>query len=243
MDWLIGREPVSAWTHGLWLVLSLPGSWCLWRLSRGDRVKQVGMLIFGAGLALCYGGSYLYHAVPDRFSEAFNVLDHVGIYALIAGTVTPVALIVLRGWWRAGLLTTTWLMALAGIVVRLSTDLPLAVRTGFYLLMGWVGCVTYAELVRHLSHTKVRPIWLGGLFYSVGAFLNVLHWPALAPGAFTAHDLFHLFVMAGSLCHYYFMLAVLVPYRRPQPAAVPAEGAGEPGLPFRPALAPQPAEG
>jgi hemolysin III len=242
MAWLIGREPVSAWTHGLWLVLSLPGSWCLWRLSRGDRVKQAGLLVFGIGLALCYGGSCLYHAVPPRLSEACNVLDHIGIYTLIAGTATPIALVVLRGWWRAGLLTTIWLLALVGIVVRLSTELPLPVRTGFYLLMGWVGCITYAELVRHLSHAKVRPIWLGGLFYSAGAVINLLHWPVLVPGAFGAHDLFHLFVMAGSLCHYYFMLAVVVPYQRPQAVPAPAEGGGEPALSFG-SLTRQPAEG
>jgi hemolysin III len=95
------------------------------------------------------------------------------------------------------------------------TELPLPVRTSFYLLMGWIGCVTYFELVRHLSHRKVGPIWQGGLLYTVGAVFNLCGWPVFAPGVFDAHDLFHLFVIAGSLCHYHFMLSTLVPHRGP----------------------------
>jgi hemolysin III len=113
-----------------------------------------------------------------------------------------------------GLLGSLWTLAAAGCVLRVTTDLTLAQRTGLYLAMGWLGCVSYFELVRHLSHAKVRPIWLGGLFYSVGAVLNFAHWPVLWPGVFEAHELFHLFVMAGSLFHYYFMLKVVVPYPR-----------------------------
>jgi hemolysin III len=214
MGWLAVREPVSTWTHALWLLLSLPGTWVLWRLCRGDRVKQLGMLVFGLSLALCYAGSSLYHAVPAELADEFNVLDHIGIYVLIAGTVTPIGLVVLRGWWRTGLLCTIWLMALTGIVLRLATELPLALRTSFYLAMGWVGCVTYFELARHLSHRGVRLIWLGGLLYSAGAVINLVGWPELWPPAFEAHELFHLFVMAGSLCHYYFMLTVVVPFGR-----------------------------
>jgi hemolysin III len=191
------------------------------------------MLAFGLGLALCYGGSCLFHAVPLSLEETFNLVDHLGIYTLIAGTVTPIALVVLRGWWRLGLLALIWLLAVTGTVLRLTTELPLAYRTGFYLLMGWIGCITYAELARHLSHAKLRPMWVGGLFYSAGAIFNAAHWPRLAPPVFGTHELFHLFVMAGSLCHYHFMLAVLVPYRRPVPVPVSvpaAEGAEVPDL-------------
>jgi hemolysin III len=234
------REPVSAITHGLWLLLSLPGTYVLWRLSRGDRAKQAGMLIFGLGLVLCYGGSCLFHSVPARLAHACNLLDHIGIYMLIAGTVTPIALVVLRGWWQTGLLGLIWLLAATGIALRLSTNLSLAQRTAFYLVMGWIGCATYIELARHLSHARLRPMWVGGLFYSIGALINLAHWPALAPPVFGAHELFHLFVMVGSLWHYHFMLAVLVPYERPAVAAVPATDLST--LPFRRPLSGQVAE-
>ena len=111
IDWFNFREPVSSWTHFLWLLLAFPGTWLLWRRSRGDRLKRAGMLTFGLGLVLCYGGSWLFHAVrlsPEAV-DRFNTLDHIGIYVLIAGSCTPIALVVLRGAWRLSLmLLSSW---------------------------------------------------------------------------------------------------------------------------------------
>ena len=213
MPWLPFREPVSAATHFLWMLLSLPGTLVLWRLSRGDLLKRIGVAVFGASLALCYGASGLYHAVPDRISPPFATLDHVSIYLLIAGTVTPIGLVVLRGWWRVGLLSGIWLLAAVGIALRLTTELPVRQWTVLYLFMGWIGCTMYWELVRRVSRGKVRLILLGGLFYSVGAIINSIGWPNLEPPLFGPHELFHVFVMMGSLFHYYFMMRVVVPFQ------------------------------
>lgn len=212
MTWLDFREPVSAWTHFAWLVMSLPATWLLWQMARGSLLKRAGVLIFGASCALCYAGSWLYHAVPEAIVEPFHALDHVAIYLFIAGTTTPIGLVVLRGRWRVTLLLAVWMMALTGIVMRLTANPSIQTLTAFYLIMGWTACLTYFELARRLGHAAIRPIWIGGVFYSVGAVINALHWPVLAPGAFESHDLFHLFVMAGSACHYYFMQAVIVPF-------------------------------
>jgi hemolysin III len=220
MNWLIFREPMSAWTHFLWLLLALPGTWLLWRRGRGDRLKQIGMLVFGIGLVTCYGGSWSFHAVrlSDESIRRFNVLDHIGIYLLIAGSFTPICLVILRGIFRSGLLTLIWLLAVAGIVLCLTPlDMPIWLSTILYLGMGWVGCTTYFELASRLSHAGVRPVWMGGMLYSVGAVLNVIEWPVIVPGVFEAHEVFHLFVMAGSLCHYWFMLRIVAPYQRPRP--------------------------
>ena len=81
--------------------------------------------------------------------------------------------------------------------------------------MGWGMCICYFELARSLSQRKLGLILLGGLFYSVGAVLNLARWPILAPGLFGAHELFHLFVMAGTLTHFLFMVRVVLPYERP----------------------------
>jgi hemolysin III len=218
MGWFNFREPVSAWTHFAWLVLAPPGTWLLWRRSRGDRVKQVGMLLFGLGLVACYAGSTLYHAV--RLSPAtihhFNVLDHAAIYVLIAATVTPIGLVMLRGSWRAGFLGVMWGLAAVGIVLCVTeVPMPRWLSSAYYLLMGWFGCVTFSELVALVSLAALRPLWVGGLFYSVGALIHLARWPSLWPGVFGAHQLFHIFVMAGTLCHYGFMLAVLAPFRHP----------------------------
>jgi hemolysin III len=212
MNWLHFRDPVSAWTHFAWMVLALPGMVLLLWLSRKQPHKQLSMLVFGLSLILCYGCSFLFHAVPLAMSGPFNELDHIGIYFLIAGTVTPIAVVGLRGAWRAGLLILIWVLAAAGITVRLFADPPLELRTAFYLVMGWVGLVTYFQLVRRLSHRKVSLVWIGGLIYSIGAVINAVGRPSFASW-FDAHDLFHVFVMAGSLAHYTFMLVVLTLHR------------------------------
>jgi hemolysin III len=214
MSWLDVREPVSAWTHFAWLVLSVPATWVLWRLARGSLLKRIGVLIFGFTLAFCYAGSFLFHSVPPALARPFNTMDHIGIYLLIAGTVTPIALVVLRGKWRISLLGGIWALALCGITLRLSVRLPISVLTVLYLIMGWVGCATWFELTRHLSRSRIRALWIGGLFYTVGAVLNGLQWPEISPGVFGSHEVFHLFVMAGSAWHYYFILSVIVPFRR-----------------------------
>ena len=223
MEWLHFREPVSAWSHALGLVLALLATLALLRHGAGSRLKQFGFLVFGLTLAACYGASTLYHAAratPARIAW-FDALDHVGIFLLIAGTVTPVALIVLEGRWRWGTLALAWLLAACGITLRLSVrDLPLPVTTALYLAMGWGVLTCYFELARALSPRAMRLALLGGLFYSLGAFLNVLHWPVLWPGVVGPHEVFHLFVLAGSTAHVLFALRVVAPYERP--VAVPA---------------------
>jgi hemolysin III len=237
MDWFYCREPVSAWTHGAWALLAVPASWLLWRRTRGDRGKRVGILVFGFSLIFCFAASWLFHTVPPGRERRFATLDHIGIYTLIAGTVTPIALVVLRGFWRTGMLATIWGLALTGTVLRVTVDVPGWTATVFYLIMGWIGCATYCELARFLSHRGVRPIWLGGLFYSVGAVIHRADWPILSPGVFNAHDLFHLFVMAGSMCHYYFMLRVLAPYRMRRLAPVVSESPSVQAIPLHGNLA------
>src|SRR5262245_8290013 len=93
MDWVSFRDPVSAWTHLLWLVLAVPGTWLLWHRSWGDRPKQISLLIFGLGLIACFGGSTLYHSIhaSEERVRFFEKLDCTGIYLLIAGTYTPIA--------------------------------------------------------------------------------------------------------------------------------------------------------
>jgi hemolysin III len=225
IDWFNFREPVSAWTHFLWLILAFPGTWLLWRRSRGDRLKQLAMLLFGLGLVLCYGGSWSFHAVrlSERSIQRFNTLDHIGIYVLIAGSATPIALVILRGRWRRYLMLVIWLLAVVGIVLCLTPlEIPILVSTILYVVMGWIGCVTYFELASRLSHAAVRPVWIGGLMYTIGAVLNVRGWPTIMPGVFEAHEVFHLFVMGGSACHYWFMFRVVAPYHRTTSEAISA---------------------
>jgi hemolysin III len=215
MDFFDLREPVSCWTHGLWLALSLPGAYLLWREGRGDRFKQLSLLIFGLSLAFCFAASATYHGVrgSSRAVETLDRIDHIGIYVLIAGTYTPVAWILLRGRMRELVLTVAWAVAALGAVeIWFCGVLSPTVSTCIYLAMGWGALFCYFEIARLLSHRAVRLMLVGGVLYSVGAVFHILHWPVLWPGVFQAHELFHVFVMGGSLAHFWFMLRVVAPF-------------------------------
>ncbi len=215
MDFLNLREPVSTWSHCAGLLLALPGTLILWRRSAGDAAKRLSLLIYGLSLAFCYLASTLYHGVqlPAARITAFARLDGVGIFALIAGSYTPAAWCLLRGRWRQWTLVIVWGVALsATVVIASGRHFPLVFATSLYLGMGWGAVICYSEIARVVSHRALLPIVGGGLSYSVGAVLNLLHWPVLVPGIFGAHELFHLFVLAGSLAHYRFILKVVVPF-------------------------------
>ena len=215
MHWFAPHDAISAWTHGLWMLLAIPaGALLVWK-NRLDRTRMIGMAVFAVSLVICFGASGFFHAAPlGSLREVLHLLDLLGIYLLIAGTVTPVALIVLRGWQRRWLLAQIWLLAAAGCVLRLTFVVPYWASTTFYIVMGWVGILTYFELARRLSHRGVWSLWMGGVFYTIGAVLESQRWPDPWPGAFGHHEIFHLWVMAGAASHYYFMLAVLTPYRQ-----------------------------
>ena len=94
-----------------------------------------------------------------------------------------------------------------------------------YLAMGWGAVLCYFEVARRLSHRNLLPVVVGGVLYSLGAVINLLHQPVLWPGVFQAHELFHIFVVAGSLAHYWFMLTVIAPYVGDSEAAFPGRAA------------------
>jgi hemolysin III len=252
------REPVNAWSHGAGMMLALLVTWFLWQRSgelidrdnvepgrgskRYERIKALCLLIFGINLILCYGISATYHAVQLRGESLrwLQRLDHVGIYLLIAGTYTPVAWAMMRGSWWWGTLATVWTVALiCATRVWYVGLLPPALSTLVYLTMGWGSVFCYRELARTHSHRTLLPLPLGGIFYSVGAAINLAHWPVIYPGVFAAHELFHFFVIAGSACHVFFMHDVVVPATAHEPALLSPKPAANRPLPI-PGLIPAP---
>jgi hemolysin III len=217
MTWLSLREPVSAWTHGAWAIGALPACVLLWRVCRGNRVKQISLSLFGGSLFLCFGSSMLYHGVrlPAGDIELCRIIDHIGIYVLIGGTVTPAAVVLLQGRWRGVTLIVAWGMSALGIALLLVwPTAPPWVYTLLYMGIGWGVCLGYFEMARVLPPGGMRPVWLGGLLYTVGALLNLVGWPQLVPGVFSTHELWHVFVMAGSFCHFWFMVRFVAPFER-----------------------------
>jgi hemolysin III len=220
MDLLVFREPVNAWTHGVWMLLCIPAGIFLQLRARGNLLKQIGFAIFSSTLICCFFSSWLYHAVrlSDASIDLCARLDYMGIFLLIAGTTTPVMLVVMSGWWRWGCLFAVWSMAGTGILLRaLNVPLPDEVSTAVYIMMGWTALLCYCELGRRLSRRALRPVWIGGVIYSVGAIINAVSWPVFVPGVFGAHELFHVFVMVASICHFRFMVQVVAAYEPPEP--------------------------
>jgi hemolysin III len=225
MLWPELRQPVSSLTHASWFLLAIPVTLLLVRQARGDRVKQIGLLIYGICLTFCYAGSALWHAFPE--TPLLATLDYAGIFALIAGTTTPILLVVLRGGWRWTSLLAIWIVAACGIILsNFHEEVPVRIFTILYLGMGWGMCFSYFQLTRILPHRQMFLVLLGGLFYSIGAVLNWATWPVLliGPPGIGPHEVFHLFVMAGSLTHVVFMAKVLLPFQHPADALpIPGE--------------------
>ena len=215
MNFLDFREPVSAWSHCAGVLLAVPGTLLLWRRSAGEPTKRLTLLVYGLTLAFCYSASTLYHGLrlPAARIAAFARLDGVGIFALIAGSYTPLAWCLLRGHWRRWTLVLVWSVAgTATILIAGGRHFSPGLATCLYLAMGWGVVVCYFEIAHAVSHRALLPIIIGGLSYSVGAVLNLLHWPVILPGVFGSHELFHFFVLMGSLAHYRFILKTVVPF-------------------------------
>lgn len=194
------EEIANALTHGVGLTASLIGLPLLvWVASiRGDGRQVVACTVFAASLVILYAASTLYHALPvSRAKQIWRVIDHVAIYILIAGSYTPFALGVLRGGWGWSLFGVVWGLAIVGVFHKtvLGFRLP-RLSTLMYLGMGWVAIVAIGPLTRALPIGGLILLLAGGLFYTAGVVLYVRdHLPY-------RHTVWHLFVLAGSGCHY-----------------------------------------
>jgi hemolysin III len=195
------------------MVACIPASLILLRRSRGDLAKQIGFVVYGWTLLICFAGSWLYHSAQDPYYiDLFTTFDYIGIYALIGGTPTPVALVVLRGPWRWRFLAMMWGLALFGMAIRIM-GVPMSDRlaTGLYIALGWIGLSCYFGLARHLSHRTLSLIWIAGIFISTGAILNRLELPVIN-GENWGHEVFHVCTMIGTFLLFLFMLYVIAPF-------------------------------
>ncbi len=196
------------------MVLSITGLVTLLVESRGDPWRVVGFSIYGASLILLYSASTIYHwqALPPRGEDILKRLDHVAIFVLIAGTYTPVCLVTLRGGWGWSVLGLVWGLALLGLVLKLFFQhLPRWSSTALYVGMGWMAVVAVVPLVQSLPVSGM--IWLvtGGVLYTLGAVIYAAKWPNPAPRVFGFHEVFHVFVLAGSITHFVFMMRYVLP--------------------------------
>ncbi len=193
-------ELASALTHGLGAIAALAGGAVLITLAAlyGDGWQLGTAIVFSVTLLLLYVASTLYHAIQHPMAKArLQVFDHCAIYLLIAGTYTPILLIGLRGPWGWGMFAAVWSIALFGVVFKLFfTGRFRLLSTGLYLAMGWLVVVAIEPLLKSVDNFTLGWLLAGGLFYTLGTYFyqrdSVRYF----------HAIWHLFVLAGSVCHF-----------------------------------------
>ncbi len=199
------EEIANSVSHGIGLIAALVGAFFLIKhaLVLGNTAFIVGCSIFATTMVMLYLASSLYHALPPgRSKDVFRVIEHSGIFLLIAGTYTPFALGILYGPWGWLLLGIVWDLALIGITLKiiLKARHPI-LFTCLYLMMGWTIVIAIEPLMANISQTGLFLLVAGGLSYTLGvAFF------AAGSALKYGHFIWHLFVIAGTTCHYFAVL-------------------------------------
>ena len=198
------REPVNALTHWLGVLAAPPLTWALVRWAQERALPVWPFEVFGLSLGLLYAASALYHSLRpgERGQRWLRKLDHASIFLLIAGTYTPVLFYGLLSPGRERALGLVWGLAGAGVALKLlTTQLPRWVSTGLYLGLGWLALVFLPQLAHQLPGSALLWLALGGVLYSAGAVVYATKRWNPRPGVFGFHEIWHLFVLAGSASH------------------------------------------
>ena len=201
------REPVNALTHLFGALLSIIGTIILLNYSRLPLtpVTIVSILIFGMSLVMLYTTSGIYHLVytTDAILLKLRKLDHAMIFILIAGSYTPFCLLALDGIWKWSNIITVWSLAIFGILLKmLWMNMPRWLSTSFYIGMGWIALFALKPLYDSLSLGGFVFLLLGGVMYTIGGIIYATKKPNFSPN-FGFHEIFHIFVLLGSFCHYW----------------------------------------
>jgi hemolysin III len=204
----IGEEIANSITHGVGLIASIIALPILLIKARAssDPSAMQGAVIFGATLILLYATSTVYHALPlSRGKRLFRVLDHSAIFLLIAGTYTPFALGPLRGPWGWTLLAIIWTLALLGIFSKVAVGFGIPrLSTALYLGMGWLIVIAIKPLIDNVPRAGILWLAAGGLAYTGGVVFYAMNRVRYH------HMIWHLFVAAGSACHYVAVLGYAI---------------------------------
>ncbi|RLD80405.1 MAG: hemolysin D [Bacteroidetes bacterium] len=195
------EELLNTISHGIGLILSVPALILLivYANIEGNIWHIVSFSIYGCSLILLYLASTLYHAAKKpELKQKLNIFDHSAIYVLIAGTYTPFALVTLNGFWGWLIFGIVWSIALIGLVLKLFyIGKYRKLSTLAYVLMGWVVIIAIKPLIDNLSTEGLFWLFIGGVFYTVGAILYLIKKLPYN------HAIFHVFVLLGSLSHFF----------------------------------------
>ncbi|MEE9269023.1 MAG: hemolysin III family protein [Candidatus Krumholzibacteria bacterium] len=202
------EELAHSLTHGAGLLLAIAALifMIIFAAQKGSAIHVVSCTVYGVTLIVLYASSTLYHALPSgRGKRVFGILDHAAIFLLIAGTYTPFALITLSGGWGWSVFGVIWGLAIGGIVLEaVSRGRVRRIQLLLYLVMGW-GIVGAARpLLRELAPAGLVLLLAGGLAYTLGVTFFVWKRPF-------HHAVWHVFVLGGSICHFFAVLLYVIP--------------------------------
>lgn len=209
-----GLRPWSAITHGIGAALAVVGTVFLTVQSAlmGKWGHLVVFLIYGLSMVCLYTASTLYHCVNTTRSKriALRKYDHCSIYLLIAGSYTPVCLTVLWGAGGLPLFIAIWGLALAGVLLTIAKlDIPRWLTSVIYLVMGWLALFAIVPLSQRMAGLGMFWLILGGVLYTVGGVLYAVKWPGRNNPRFGCHEIFHVFILLGSIAHFMMMAQVI----------------------------------
>jgi hemolysin III len=205
------REPVNSLTHWAAALLAVLGLIALLVFGWGGPAKVVSLVVYGLSLIFLFSASATYHMVrvKERALEIFRKIDHSAIYLLIAGTYTPFCVNAFSGFWKWGLLSIVWSLALLGITVKIFyIRAPRWLNAGIYLVMGWLCLAAVGQML------AVLPLWVliwlavGGLIYTLGAVVYITKIFNFVPGVFGFHEVWHIFVMLAAAAHFIAVLGI-----------------------------------
>ncbi len=204
--WSLGKmqNPVRGFLHGGAALASIIGTVFL-VLRAPNWPARIAAIVFGLGLLGLYTTSSLYHSIPWRgvWKTRMQRLDHSMIFVLIAASYTPIAVQILEGPWRWIALIVAWAIALTGILNRAFAPMDRHVFSfSLMLILGWLSVPVMFPLAGRAGTAAVVLMAIGGGLYTLGMIFKVTRWPKLWPKVFSAHELFHVFVVAASAIHW-----------------------------------------
>lgn len=211
------KEPVNSFSHLAGVFLSIAAMVVLIVLSAPDPWRIVSFAIYGASGIVLFTASTLLHTIhaSERVEYILRRFDHSAIFIYIAGCYTPIALVSLRPEypvWAWVLFGSVWALAVAGTIFKVFWfTAPRWLSTALYLGMGWIAVLAISPMLSVLGLGAILWLAAGGLFYTVGAVIYALRWPDFRPGIFGYHELWHFFVLAGSICHFMMMILHVLP--------------------------------
>jgi hemolysin III len=209
------REPANSLSHLIGILLSIAGLVVLLVFSNGEPWRITSFAIYGSSLIILYTASTLYHSLKagDKVLKALKRFDHMAIFGLIAGTYTPVTLVTLQGGkatWGWSIFGVIWGFALLGFIFKIAwMKAPRWLYTALYVVMGWMAIIAIVPIVQTMPFGGLMWLMIGGLFYTIGAVIYALKKPNFKYFGF--HEIWHLFVLAGSISHFVMMLKYVLP--------------------------------